>query len=134
MDVKGIGLFRMIAQELHWLGQRQDVLARNVANSDTPGFQGSDLKPLDFDSTLKQVEQVSLASTNPGHLAGKPAAPAAAETRPVPGWETSPDGNSVVLEQQMMELADTQARYQMATEIYRKQIGMLKTAIGSKTS
>jgi flagellar basal-body rod protein FlgB len=46
-------------------------------------------------------------------------------------WEVSPDGNGVVLEQQMTSLAQTQADYQMATELYRKQIGMLKTAIGS---
>src|SRR5262249_59309213 len=46
MDISGLGLFRMITQQLHWLGQRQDVLSQNVANADTPGYQARDLKPL----------------------------------------------------------------------------------------
>jgi flagellar basal body rod protein FlgB len=36
-----------------------------------------------------------------------------------------------VLEQQMMEASSTQANYQMATELYRKYIGMMKLALGS---
>jgi flagellar basal-body rod protein FlgB len=48
MDLPGIGLFRMISQQLHWLGQRQEVLSQNVANADTPGYQARDLQPLAF--------------------------------------------------------------------------------------
>jgi len=135
MDISGIGLFRMITQQLHWLGQRQEVLSQNVANADTPGYQGRDLQPLAFGDELRQATAVRLAVTDPGHLAGKGADPtAAAVTKPVVPWEVSPDGNSVILEQQMTALAETQANYQMATELYRKEIGMLKTAIGSKQS
>src|SRR5882724_5931026 len=108
MDIQGIGLFRMISQQLRWLGQRQDVLSQNVANADTPGYQARDLQPLAFGDALQQAT-LRPAVTQAGHI----------------------DGNGVVLEQQMTSLAETQADYQMATEIYRKQIGMLKTAIGS---
>ena len=134
MDISGLGLFRMITQQLHWLGQRQDVLSQNVANADTPGYQARDLKPLSFDDQLRQSTALRMVVTEPGHLAGAGADPAAASTKPVAPWEVSPDGNGVILEQQMTALAETQANYQMATELYRKQIGMLKTAIGSKSS
>ncbi|HTO85785.1 MAG TPA: flagellar basal body rod protein FlgB [Methylomirabilota bacterium] len=134
MDISGLGLFRMITQQLHWLGQRQDVLSQNVANADTPGYQARDLKPLSFDDQLRQSTAMRLAVTEPGHLTGRGADPEAAATKPVTPWEVSPDGNGVILEQQMTALAETQANYQMATELYRKQIGMLKTAIGSKSS
>jgi len=134
MDISGLGLFRMITQQLHWLGQRQDVLSQNVANADTPGYQARDLKPLSFDDQLRQTTALRMATTEPGHLAGRGADPGAAATKPVTPWEVSPDGNGVILEQQMTALAETQANYQMATELYRKQIGMLKTAIGSKSS
>jgi flagellar basal-body rod protein FlgB len=133
MDISGLGLFRMITQQLHWLGQRQDVLSQNVANADTPGYQARDLKPLSFDDQLRQSTALRMAVTDPGHLAGQGADPATAATKPVTPWEVSPDGNGVILEQQMTALAETQANYQMATELYRKQIGMLKTAIGSKS-
>jgi flagellar basal-body rod protein FlgB len=134
MDIRGIGLFRMITQQLHWLGQRQELLAQNVANSDTPDYQARDLRPLAFGDALRQATTVRMAVTEPGHLAGEGADPAAAVTKPIVPWEVSPDGNSVIIEQQMTALAETQADYQMATELYRKQIGMLKTAIGNKGS
>ena len=130
MDLQGIGLFRMISQQLRWLGQRQDVLSQNVANADTPGYQARDLQPLAFGDALQQAT-LRPAVTQAGHLAGNVADPAAAKVKTITPWEVSPDGNGVVLEQQMTSLAETQADYQMATEIYRKQIGMLKTAIGS---
>jgi flagellar basal-body rod protein FlgB len=130
MDLQGIGLFRMISQQLHWLGQRQEVLSQNVANSDTPGYQARDLQALAFGDALQQAALLP-AVTQAGHLLGKSADPAAAKVKTITPWEVSPDGNGVVLEQQMTQLAETQADYQMATELYRKQIGMLKTAIGS---
>ena len=130
MDFQGIGLFRMISQQLRWLGQRQEVLSQNVANSDTPGYQARDLEKLTFGDALQQAT-LRPAVTRAGHLAGKAGDPGAAKVKTVTPWEVSPDGNGVVLEQQMTQLAETQADYQMATELYRKQIGMLKTAIGS---
>ena len=130
MDLPGIGLFRMISQQLRWLGQRQEVLSQNVANADTPGYQARDLQPLAFGDALQQAA-LRPAVTHAGHLLGKSADPAAAKVKTITPWEVSPDGNGVVLEQQMTQLAETQADYQMATELYRKQIAMLKTAIGS---
>lgn len=136
MEIQGVSLFRMITQQLRWLGQRQEVLSQNVANADTPGYQGRDLEPLAFGDAMKQASMLRPAVTQASHLAGAPADPAAtaAKTKTITPWEVSPDGNGVVIEQQMTALAETQADYQMATELYRKQIGMLKTAIGSNRS
>ena len=130
MDLQGIGLFRMISQQLRWLGQRQEVLSQNVANADTPGYRARDLQPIAFGDALREAT-LRPAVTQAGHLLGKSADPAAAKVKTITPWEVSPDGNGVVLEQQMTSLAETQADYQMATELYRKQIAMLKTAIGS---
>jgi flagellar basal-body rod protein FlgB len=130
MDFQGIGLFRMISQQLRWLGQRQEVLSQNVANSDTPGYQARDLEKLTFGDALQQAT-LRPAVTRAGHLSGKAADPGVAKVKTVTPWEVSPDGNGGVLEQQMTSLAETQSDYQMATEIYRKQIAMLKTAIGN---
>ena len=54
MDIQGIGLFRMISQQLRWLGQRQEVLSQNLANSDTPGYQARDIEPMAFGDALRQ--------------------------------------------------------------------------------
>jgi flagellar basal-body rod protein FlgB len=45
-------------------------------------------------------------------------------------YETAPVGNSVVLEEQMMKLADAQHSYQLMTSLYRKHVDMLKMALG----
>src|SRR5690606_18697091 len=39
MDLSGMTLFDMARQKMSWLGQRQAVLAQNIANSDTPGYR-----------------------------------------------------------------------------------------------
>ena len=60
---------------MSWLHQRQDVLSQNVANVDTPGFTARDLKPVDFNDTMRSTGTVrgnSLAVTDPRHIAIRP--------------------------------------------------------------
>jgi len=42
------GLFHLLGQRMDWLGQRQKVLAQNIANADTPDYVPHDLKPQEF--------------------------------------------------------------------------------------
>ena len=49
MELQDLPLLTMLRQRMTWLNQRQDLLAQNVANSDTPRYVARDLKPLDFD-------------------------------------------------------------------------------------
>ncbi|MBW1778361.1 MAG: flagellar biosynthesis protein FlgB, partial [Deltaproteobacteria bacterium] len=39
------------------------------------------------------------------------------------------DGNNVVLEQEMKELAENQLRYEAAVQLFNKKLNMLKTVI-----
>jgi flagellar basal-body rod protein FlgB len=48
----------------------------------------------------------------------------------VDGYEVTPDGNGVVLEEQMMKLSQNQMDYQVATSLYQRSIAILKTAVG----
>ena len=38
MDFSKIPLFQGLVHKMGWLAQRQQVLARNIANANTPGF------------------------------------------------------------------------------------------------
>jgi len=133
MNLDSISLFRVVDKQLRYLGQRQETLAKNIANANTPGYRAMDLAAPDFQSAMNSVQPVDMAATSPSHfgVAKGATAPTAAKEKPIVPWEISPDGNSVVLEQQMMEASSTQANYQMATELYRKYIGMMKLALGS---
>ena len=46
----------------------------------------------------------------------------------MPDAESTPDGNSVVLEQQMMKVAATQMDYSTVTQLYKKALGMIRMA------
>ena len=133
MNLDSISLFRVVDKQLRYLGQRQETLAKNIANANTPGYQAMDLAAPDFQSAMNSAQSVEMAATAPSHfgVAKGAMSPVTAREKPIVPWEISPDGNSVVLEQQMMEASSTQANYQMATELYRKYIGMMKLALGS---
>jgi flagellar basal-body rod protein FlgB len=45
-------------------------------------------------------------------------------------YETAPAGNSVVLEEQMMKMSQTEADYNEMINLYKKHMDLLKTAIG----
>ena len=45
-------------------------------------------------------------------------------------YETTPGGNSVVLEEQLTKVAETQANHRLASNIYSKHISMIKLALG----
>src|SRR3546814_14570951 len=51
MDLSGMTLFDMARRKMSWLGQRQAVLAQNIANSDTPGYRTKELEAIDRKST-----------------------------------------------------------------------------------
>ena len=130
MDLSRQTLFRIMQERLGYLGQRQRVLAENIANSDTPNYQARDMAPVNFLQALQQQEaQLRPAQTQPGHL--PPIHPASAfkidgEKRP---YETKPDKNGVVLEEQMVKLNDTQIAYQTTTSLYKKYTDMIKLAL-----
>ena len=44
-------------------------------------------------------------------------------------YESSPDGNAVVMEDQMNKLGDARDSYQTAASLYQKQVALLRLAI-----
>lgn len=132
MSITDLPLFSMLKTRMYWHEERQKVLAENVANSDTPGFQGRELKQLDFHNVLKTTGSVSLASTQSGHLkaGGDASGQFGSERRN--GFATSPRGNAVSLEEEMMKVAQNQMDHQAATALYARGMGLLKTALGRR--
>jgi flagellar basal-body rod protein FlgB len=136
MDLPDVPLLSMLKTRMIWLNQRQDTLTQNVANADTPNYVAHDLKPLDFSRELRQsagpaqtASQLNI--TNPHHIGLKIAAKSGNfEDMEVHDTTASPNGNSVSLEQEMIKVADTQAEFQAATNLYSKAMSMMRTAIG----
>lgn len=121
-----IGLFRLAEQRLAWVGRRQELLAQNVANANTPGYQPRDLPP--FAKALASVgPAAALARTDPMHIAMTSTLQSGQPTRP---RERSPDGNGVSMEDQLTKVADTSNTQELVANLYRKYQGMFRTALG----
>ncbi|WP_375195287.1 flagellar biosynthesis protein FlgB [Sphingobium sp.] len=129
-----------IGQSMKHLSERQRVIAQNIANGETPGFKAQTVEAPDF-SSLVQVYGGSSGKPRVGrpqvHLSGGMAALGARMPRGGSGVvaetdisETKPDGNNITLEDQLLKMGEVQSDFAAMTNLYRKQIGLLKTAIG----
>lgn len=130
MDLTKIPFFELINKRLAWLSQRQDVLAENIANVNTPGFQARDLKEPTFAELLRGTDsRARMAVTQAGHIGG---AAQAGAYKVVADRSAAPtlNGNAVDMEAELMKVSKTGIDYQFAINLYKKQIGMIKTALG----
>lgn len=137
MAIGDLPIIDMMKQRLHWLTARQQVLAQNVANADTPGYEARDLKELDFGALVRRSgPMLAPVATQGGHIgspvgiSGRPAQATGGEVVKKADFETTPSGNSVVLEEQMIKVAETQMDYQTVTGIYSKSLGLIRIALG----
>lgn len=131
MDMNKLGLFRLMTGKMDWLTQRQQVVAQNIANADTPGFRPSDLEPFSFSSALRRTRRLPPVQTAPSHLAGTlGGAGELRQEKERKPYEVSPDGNGVVLEEQLMKISQTGVDYNLVTNLYRKNMGLIRSAIG----
>jgi flagellar basal-body rod protein FlgB len=108
------GLTSNLERYMDLLSARQKLVASNIANADTPGYEAQDI---DF-----QFEYASLV---------KGLQP---QTIPSPGLKTKTDGNNVDLDRESRMLAENAIRFNVASTLLRDQIKTVQTAIqGSST-
>ena len=94
---------------LSFLTRRQEVVASNIANADTPGYKTRDVElPSDFGSLLHGFT------------------PLVTET---PGLTTRNDGNNVSMDRESRLLAENDIRFNLATQLLRGRIKGLRSAI-----
>ncbi len=124
-------IFAVLGKRMEWLSQRQRVLADNIANADTPNYRPRDLNSGEFLRVLRsQTPNVDPRATHATHLQGTAVrgGPARVERQGNP-WETSPSGNAVILEEQLLKVSKTQSDYQMMSNLYRKHMDMFRMAL-----
>lgn len=141
MDLGDIPIFAMLKSRLGYLNERQRLIAENVANANTPGFQARDLKAFSFESHMQAAAggaagasavaatpAGTMAVTQPGHMQPKGARPGVRTTKS-PDSERTLDSNGVVLEDEMIKLTDARMDYDAAIGFYQSSLTMLRTAI-----
>lgn len=132
MGIMQLSMFSLLADKMRWHQTRQGVLAENVANAETPGFQAHELKPFDATDVKSRagITPLTTAATEPGHFRTYSATSTGFSATSDGGFEITPSGNAVTLEEQMTKVAENQLDYQTVTALYTRSIGILKTALG----
>jgi flagellar basal-body rod protein FlgB len=128
-----------VTQAMRHLSDRQQVTAQNIANSETPGYRAKDVEAPDFSALVEAVgggsggarvarPQVQLTGGMAALGASPPSAGRVVLDRNVS--ETKPDGNNVTVEDQLLRMGQIQADFTALSGVYRKQMGLLRSALG----
>lgn len=132
MAIMDSALLSALKTKMQWHQTRQGLLAENIANASTPGYRGRDLADFDFSTMVRdsQVQQVTTESTNAMHISAANSSSTAFGQGAAGNFEITPNGNGVVLEDQMMKITGNQMDYQAVTSLYSRSVRLLKTALG----
>jgi len=124
------------ADALKLQSKRMEVIADNLANSDTPGYKARDI---DFRAAMANASgaggasapsaSVKLATTNPGHLGTDPTTEAGANLKYRVPLAPALDGNTVDAQQEQAAFADNTVRYQATLTFLSSRFKSLMTAI-----
>jgi flagellar basal-body rod protein FlgB len=112
---------------------RQAVLAGNIANIDTPGYQAKDLSVEDFQSRLKQAieDRDDPMVRSPGE-AQLPPKPVMAEVAKSSRMVLRHDMGNVDMESQVTEMVKNQMQHNTALALLTDQFRQLQTAISGR--
>lgn len=120
---------------MSYLGQKQAALALNVANVDTPGYQARDVKAPDFSAMVNKGSAMQSSKMTRTHNMHMEAAGQRGNAFPMidrqGASEHNPNKNGVNIDTELQQVAFTQAEYSKAVSIYRKNISLIRTAIGN---
>lgn len=127
-----IPLLSMLRDTMGYHGARQRVIADNVANANTPGYTPNDIPRSEFERVLAGQQSqgmTGLRVTHSQHYGGETSGGAAQyRTERSPDSETTVNGNSVVIEEQMVDANENRMRFETALSLYQKSLNMIRMA------
>jgi flagellar basal-body rod protein FlgB len=107
-------------------GQRMEVLARNIANADTPNFKAQDV---DFRSALKDVQRpTSMTTTRNGHVSSAKMVSDSNLFYTTP-LNSSVDGNTVELSVEQAKYGRAAAQYQATLRFIESDVSGIRKAL-----
>ena len=114
LDNVGAGIERY----MNLVSARQKLVASNIANADTPGYQTKDI---DFRAEFERQLSGS----------GQDSGPTVVE---ISGLKTKNDGNNVDMDREARMLAENDLRFTVASNLVRSEISTLRLAIDGGNS
>ncbi|WP_066454304.1 flagellar basal body rod protein FlgB [Castellaniella caeni] len=115
--------------------QRQEILASNIANADTPNYKARDI---DFNATLREalgegglprLPDTALTLTSARHIPARAHTTGPAQELYRVPTQPSLDGNTVEMNVERVQFADNTAKYQTDLSVLNTQIKQLIAAM-----
>jgi flagellar basal-body rod protein FlgB len=129
------GVLDFQSQALALRSERQKILAGNIANTDTPGFQARDFEFADALRSATQTQQSRLGAPVARDLLGQRSPDARFEpklTYAVPS-QTNMDGNTVDLDRERATFADNAVKFEASLRFINGSVRTLLDAMKSHT-
>ena len=98
-----------VERYMNLLSARQRLVAANIANADTPGYQTKDI---DFQAELEN----QISGSNPNVI-------------DVAGLKTKNDGNNVSVDRESRMLAENALRFSVASNLAKAELSTIRSAI-----
>lgn len=125
-----IQLFDLASRQAEWLSIRQEVVAGNIANANTPQFRAKDVTP--FDSELQSLS-MAMTQTHAGHMAANVIGGGEYEIDEANlnneiGIQES--GNTVAVADEVSKMGEIKRQHDLNTQLVRAFHNMMLTAVG----
>jgi flagellar basal-body rod protein FlgB len=117
--------FGVHEQALGMRSQRMEVLARNIANADTPQYKAQDI---DFRAVLKNTQSSALQTTHSNHVPTDKTDLSDGLRYRVP-FNVAFDGNTVELPVEQAKYGQSAADYQATLSILESRISGIRKAL-----
>jgi flagellar basal-body rod protein FlgB len=122
------GALRAAMTALDGLSMRQQVIGKNIANIDTPGYQAQSVS---FESVLQNAmtakKKLALSLTSEEHLTPKATNTSFFSVSNRSGGSQRADGNNVDIDVELTDLSEAGITYQAVAQAVTKKLALLKT-------
>ncbi|RVH79732.1 flagellar basal body rod protein FlgB [Sinorhizobium meliloti] len=105
-----IQLFELASRQAQWLTVRQNVVAGNIANANTPHYRAKDVQP--FESVLQNTG-IQMAAIHRAHFTESPEAAHVTEVSALDDVAVQQSGNTVALEEELMKTGAIKRDYEL---------------------
>lgn len=128
-----IGLMKLASALATHANKRQSLIAENMANADTPGYQARDLES--FSSAIAQSgsSPKAMRATRAEHFGYSDGDAQFAVVKTAAFGAETPNGNTVSLDDQMMRSAALQVDHDLALGVYKKSLQILRLSLGRRS-
>lgn len=123
--LNNINILKIASAMARHAADRHQVVSENIANADTANYRAKDLEPFQH-----AYSRIAHGAKN-DELFADGAAPWRKTLINTTGM-TSPNGNTVSLEDQMMRSIEAQQSHETATLIYKKSIELLRISLNGR--